>query len=233
MNHHKTILTRLKRTKGKGTRQSKSDSYISSGHHYYDISVPERRKIAKEWLGKNQSIPNKEFIVFLDHLFKGKSHEEKTIASHLLGYHTEHRKVIAPRYLDDWLNSLVGWAEIDTLCFNVFTSSEISRDWKSWKTFLQKLSKNKNISKRRAALVFLVGPVHYSDDERFSKLAFEIINKLKHEKAIIITKAISWLLRSMVKHHKRAVRDYVEREKSALPKIAIRETYRKIKTGKK
>ena len=36
--------------------------------------------------------------------------------------------------------------------------------------------------------------------------AFEIIEALKAERDIIITKAVSWLLRSMVQHHKRGGR---------------------------
>ena len=54
-----------------------------------------------------------------------------------------------------------------------------------------------------------------------------------HEKDILITKAISWLLRSLVKYHKNEVDQVIEQNKETLPKIAIRETKRKIETGRK
>jgi len=102
-----------------------------------------------------------------------------------------------------------------------------------WESFIKKLSRDANINKRRAALVFLVGPVTYSSDKKLSKLAFSMIEALKHEKPILITKAISWLLRSLVKHHKEEVLAYVTRNAWSLPKIAVRETLVKIRTGKK
>ncbi|MDP2951009.1 MAG: DNA alkylation repair protein, partial [bacterium] len=64
-------------------------------------------------------------------------------------------------------------------------------------------------------------------------LAFENIEKLKPEKDILITKAISWLLRNLIKYHKKEVADYLKKNKNSLPKIAVRETEKKIKTGKK
>lgn len=95
------------------------------------------------------------------------------------------------------------------------------------------LSRDRNINKRRAALVFLTGPVRYSDDERIVALAFEIIDTLKPERDIMITKAVSWLLRSMVQHHKRAVAAYIKENRNSLPAVAVRETSRKIATGRK
>lgn len=59
------------------------------------------------------------------------------------------------------------------------------------------------------------------------------IERLKHEKEILITKAISWVLRSAVTHHEQAVKRYVLANKDTLPKIAVRETLVKIKTGTK
>ena len=80
-------------------------------------------------------------------------------------------------------------------------------------------------------MVFLTTPVSQSADKRLSDLAFENIDRLKHEKDILITKAISWILRSLVKHHKKEVSKYLEDSKESLPKIAIRETKNKITYG--
>ena len=230
---HKKLLAEIKKHKGKGTNHSNSESYIGSGHIYYDVSVPVRRHIAKEWLKKHKEISDKEFVAVLDSLYQGKSHEEKTLASMLLGYHHLHRKTIKPKHLDRWLNHLVGWAEVDSLCQNVFTAEELLVDWKLWELFIQKLARDKNINKRRASLVLLTGPTHRSEDKRLRDLAFQTIDKLKHEKPIIITKAISWLLRDMSRQHKGEVERYLKANENTLPKVAVRETWRKIKTGRK
>lgn len=71
-------------------------------------------------------------------------------------------------------------------------------------------------------------PVRQSTDPRVSKLAFKIIDKLKGENHPLVTKAIFWLLRDLIKNHRREVEKYLEENQATLPKIAIRETKRKL-----
>ncbi|KKS65087.1 MAG: hypothetical protein UV33_C0013G0017, partial [Candidatus Daviesbacteria bacterium GW2011_GWA1_42_6] len=98
---------------------------------------------------------------------------------------------------------------------------------------LNKFVKDPDIHKRRASLVLLTKPVSHSDDPRFSDLAFENLDKLKKEKDILITKAVSWLLRDLIKYHRDRVEDYLKANKAILPKIAVREVTNKLQTGKK
>jgi 3-methyladenine DNA glycosylase AlkD len=106
-------------------------------------------------------------------------------------------------------------------------------DWTTWKKLIKSFVKDKNISKRRASLVLLTKSLRQSDDIKLSKLAFENIEKLKHEKEILITKAISWLLRSLVKFHSKQLSIYLKENRDTLPKIAYREAYCKLTTGRK
>jgi 3-methyladenine DNA glycosylase AlkD len=231
--HHRALLSEIKKHQRKRVHSEANDSYLSSGHRYYDVSVPARRALAKAWLKQNRSIPNKDFVAVLDSLFRGKSHEEKTVASIVLAEHRAGRDAIGPKHLNAWLDHLVGWAEIDSLCQGAFKADEILANWAGWERFIRKLSRDKNINKRRAALVFLTGPVRTSDDRRLAALALEMIEALKSEREIIITKAISWLLRSLVQQHKRNIAEYVKTNRQSLPAIAVRETTRKIATGRK
>ena len=231
--HHKVLLAEIEKHQRKRAHSQSNDSYLSSGHRYYDVSVPARRAMSKAWLKANRGILDKEFVAVLDSLILGKSHEEKTVACILLASHASGREVVGPKKLDAWLNYLVGWAEIDSLCQNVFKAEEVLGDWPAWERFIRKLSRDKNINKRRAALVFLTGPVRYSSDKRLAALAFDMVDALKAERDIIITKAVSWLLRSLTENHKHAVATYIARSRASLPAIAVRETTRKIKTGRK
>lgn len=230
---HKKILAEIKKQSGNGTTLSKKESYLLSGHFYYDVSVPLRKKIAKEWFVKNKDISPKEFLLMIDSLYSGNSHEEKNTASNLLGFSPEKRSTISIKRIDTWLNELAGWSEIDSLCYNVFTGEELLHKWSLWEKFLHKLSLDTNLNKKRASLVFLAGAVSYSQDPRLLQLSFTLTERLKSHKEIIITKAISWLLRSMVKYHKKEVSEYIKENQNTLPKIAIRETTRKIQTGRK
>jgi 3-methyladenine DNA glycosylase AlkD len=231
--HHRVLLGDLEKHRRNRVHSQSNDSYLSSGHHYHDVSVPTRRTLARAWLEKNRDLPDAEFLAVLESLYRGRSHEEKTLASILLSYHRGGRKIVGLKQLNAWLDDLAGWAEIDMLCSGVFTADEMLGNWRAWERFIRGLSHDRNINKRRAALVFLTAPVRYSDDRRLSELGFEVIEALQPEREIIITKAVSWLLRSMVRYHKRAVSACLKQNQSSLPAVAVRETKRKIATGRK
>lgn len=81
--------------------------------------------------------------------------------------------------------------------------------------------------------MLLTGPVSHTEDKKLLDISLQNIDRLKQEKDILITKAISWLLRSLVQYHKQAVSEYIDKNLASLPPIAIREAKRKILTGKK
>jgi len=105
--------------------------------------------------------------------------------------------------------------------------------WKTWKKNILKFSRKENIQLRRASLVLQCRPSRNSDDPKLRRLAFETIGRLKSEKEVLITKAVSWLLRSLAVKNGPEVLRYLQANQESLPKIAYRETMKKIKTGKK
>lgn len=230
---HSEILREFKKHAGRGTQHSGSTSYLGNNHFSYRISVPVLRDIARAFLRKHEGISPQEFLGLTHALFKGRSYDEKAMAAMLLGYATAHRKHVTPRHLGTWLDDLVGWAEVDSLCQSTFDAEELLVDWSAWKAMLVAFSKDTNVHKRRASLVLLTKPVSHSADARFSTLAFANIGRLKGEKDILITKAISWILRSLIRYHKKEVAAYLKQNADTLPKIAIRETRRKLLTGRK
>lgn len=230
---HQRIIKALKTKANPGNHQHYNGSYTGSRHFFYAVPVPERRAILRELRRKHKAVSAKEWVQLVDALISGESHEEKTMGAMLLGYETKAREAVGFPRLDRWLNKLVGWAEIDAFCYNVFTADELLTEWKSWQAFLRALAKDKNINKRRAALVYLTHPTTKSDDARLHELAYELIDRLKPENDILITKAISWLLRSMADTKPERVAAYLEKNEETLPKIATRETRKKLLTGKK
>lgn len=230
---HKELLSEIRKHAGEKTTQSASNNYLGSGHYYYSISVPVKRKIVKNWLRAHKDITVIELTELIDSLILGKSYEEKTIAGLLIGYLPKQRKSIKLSQLEHWLNYTVGWAEVDTFCQSNFSAKELSSNWNEWKSLINKLSKDKNINKKRAALVLLTDPISEYSSNNLSNLAFQTIDVLKTEKSVLITKAISWLLRSMIRNYRQKVSEYLNENADYLPKIAIRETKRKLLTGKK
>ncbi len=229
---HQALLTEIKKNSGQATQHTFQDNYLGNSHPRYAISTPKLRSVGKAWIKANVLSP-KEFLGLITALMKAPSGTEKMMAGILLDYSGKERMSFDPKILNQWLNNLEGWAEIDTVCYGHFSADQILEDWLRWTKLLSQLNKSKNINKRRASLVLLCKALTRSDDKRLAALTFQFIEELKHEKEILITKAVSWTLRSMVKLHRAALKKYVEENKATLPAIAVRETLTKLKTGRK
>lgn len=229
--YHKEILNAIKSIKP--TRDKESKKYHGNTHIHYLLSVPTVRIIVKDFVAKHADISFSEFIDLLNSLSTGVSYEEKSIVGKLIEYYPKLRPQIQPEHIDEWLNYLEGWAEIDSLCQSIFMAQDLLHNWTKWKKALVSFSQDKNVSKRRASLVLLTNAVSQTSDDDLIDVAFKNIETLKSEKNILISKAISWLLRSLVKMHKERVILYIEKNKESLPKIAVRETMTKIVYGKK
>jgi 3-methyladenine DNA glycosylase AlkD len=231
--HHKEILDLIISLSGEPTAHTFSDDYLGTSHPRYPINNPTLRQIAKEWMRDHKSLSIKDFESLLTSLIKGKSTTEKLMAGMLMDAATKPQRQINPKVFDTWLDHLEGWAEVDTICTGEFTVTEVPRQWPVWKKLLIDFSKSKNIHKRRASLALLCSPIRRMTDPDVAKTAFQIIQRLKIEKEILITKAVSWLLRSMTVTFKKEVADFVDEHETYLPKIAVRETRVKLLTGRK
>ena len=230
---HKEILKQIQQNSGKPTQHTFLNSYLGNDHSRYPIDAPTMRTIAKEWMRTHRDLEPDAFADLLTSLIAGKSSTEKMMAGIMMGYSTPMQRTFNPVIFDQWLDHLVGWAEIDAVCTGDYTITQLPAYWTEWKKLLNKFSKDPNINKRRASLVLFCSPLSRFQDSRMEKMAFQIIDRLKREKEVLITKAISWVLRSMVKHYPQSVSDYLKKNADSLPKIAIRETLVKLKTGKK
>ena len=210
-----------------------NDSYTGSGHPFFYVSVPEMRRMARAWLAAHRHAPDAALLAMADRLFAGAHYEEKVLGAILLQTNARIHRQLTPATVYRWLDDLNGWAEIDSLCTGAFWGELMAADWPAWRALIGGLAADANINKRRAALVLLTAPTRTSDDPRFSDLAFEVIARLQGERAILITKAVSWLLRSMAGRHGAAVAGYLDANAASLPAIAVRETRVKLATGTK
>lgn len=230
---HTEILDQIKHQSPTHKSKMMGSSYSGSSHSRFGLSVPETRALASTWAKGHKTLSFEEFSQLINSLFHGESTDEKKVASELLRFFPKHRELIPISTIETCLTQLEGWEEIDTLCHSIFTVDDVLKNWSQWQPFLDKLSHSSHISQQRASLVLLTGPVSQSEDKRLAELAFQNIDRLKSEKSILITKAISWLLRSLIRHHREHVETYLNQNESLLPKIAVREARNKLRTGRK
>lgn len=218
---------------GVATQHTFLDSYLGNSHPRYPINAPTLRAIAKDWMRAHRDMSAKDLANMLTSMAEGKSGTEKVMVGILLDNATKDQKQFDPKLFDKWLDHLEGWAEVDAVCTGKYCITEIPENIPQWKKILAAFSKSKNINKRRASIVFLCSPLSQCDNPALAEIAFENIDRLKGEKEIIITRAISWVLRSMVKFHRKSLEGYLKKNEKSLPAIAVRETKVKLLTGKK
>jgi 3-methyladenine DNA glycosylase AlkD len=231
---HRLLRAALQGLAGTGsTDHHGSGAYTGSPHPALGVSTPAMRRLAREWLAAHEALSPDEILAVADSLFAGDVLDEHTLAALIVGYSGRARRATTPERFDLWLDSLVGWAEIDALCSNAFQAEDFLADWSLWGGYLRWLATDSDINKRRASLVLLTGPVRRSDDERLGETAFANVAALQRERATLITKAVSWLLRNLIAHSRDDVVRYLEANRSVLPAIAVREVLAKLETGRK
>ncbi|MDI7275093.1 MAG: DNA alkylation repair protein [Anaerolineae bacterium] len=229
------LLEELRRAAGCGPddHPEPGNRYIGTTKPFYPVSAPAVGRAVREFKARHPGLALAEYVALLDELCLGRTHNDLSLASGLLALWPALRRRIEPRCLDRWLDHVEGWAETDSLCQSTFTAAELLSRWEEWQALLEKLVGDQNIHKRRASLVLLTRPVRESGDERLVAQALANVERLKGERHVLITKAISWLLRELTRNHRERVAAYLEANEASLPSVAVRETRRKLLTGRK
>jgi 3-methyladenine DNA glycosylase AlkD len=210
-----------------------ADTYLGTTHPRYSISGPNLRMLAREWTRQHATMKSGEMVEILTWLIHGPSATEKLMAGMIMDHLRKAQRLFSPVVFDDWLIHVEGWAEVDAICTGKFMTHHLPLYWSEWKPLLKTFAKSKDVQKRRASLVCFCSPVRHVVNDDFALTALSNIKHLQNEKAILITKAISWLLRSMVKHHRKQVESFLKKNRDTLPSIAIRETEKVLLTGRK
>lgn len=232
---HQKIIKEISQMKSNSTPENISfgQRYIGTDKPYHGFTTKQIVDLAKKIFKENQ-LNSDEIIQLLNSLYQhGTSYTEIVLGPMILSLSPLTLKNFDPQNLDLWLNYTHGWAENDVLCQSNYTADILLSNWSEWQKILKEFNQSSNINKRRASLVLLTKSLRQSDDPRLSKLAFANVEHLKGETDILITKAVSWILRSLVSFHKDEVLQYLEANKDSLPKIAYRETLSKALTGRK
>lgn len=231
--HHQELVRAIQKVAGKPVRDPFLENYLGHPHPVYRIDSASLRKIARAWMTANRDMKGDDFALVIKRLVTAKTFTEKVLAGLLIDVSRPLQRTFDPAWFDRWLNHLIGWCEVDTLCTGRYPEKEVPAQWTAWKKLLDKFSRDKNIQKRRASLVLLCSPLRRNPDERLLQQALRNVDRLRHEKEVLTTKAISWVLRSASVHYPKEVKKYVTLNEANLPRIAVRETLTKIATGTK
>ncbi len=233
--YHAQLLLELRQLAGCGPEANPmpGNPYLGTTKPFYSAEATTGRSAVRAFRARHPDLTPSEYLALLDGLFLGQTCNDIFLGSLLLALWPDKRRQVEPERIDRWLDHVEGWAETDSLCQSVFPAAELLARWEAWQALLEKLVGDGNIHKRRASLVLLTRPVRESADERLFRQALANIERLKRERHILITKAVSWLLRELIKLHREAVEAYLSENAGSLPAIALRETRNKLLTGRK
>lgn len=207
--------------------------YLGTPREVLGVRADDLRKLAKEVAKANQAWDDVAWLALFDALYAGDLFEQRSLAGLLLGVLHPLRRRLELEHLRGWLAQQAGWAEVDTTCQSAWTDKEVLARWEEWDPFLDELSRAGNISLRRASLVLLVTPLRHNADPRLTQRALANVQRLQHERDRMITKAVSWVLRSMVAEQPETVRRYLDEHAGELQATVVREVRKKLDTGRK
>jgi 3-methyladenine DNA glycosylase AlkD len=231
--HHQAILRRFQSAiPGRGNVKQRPE-HLGTKRLWYGLKNEQSRAIVLDFIAAHKDLRYEDWLALIDALYHGESYEERCAPRTLFRKYPRYRRLLPLAQLDAWLGCLNGWAEVDSTCQTVYSAEDLLADWSGWSALLDALAGDANVNKRRAALVLLTAPISQTDDIRILDMSLEQIDRLKGDKDGRITKAISWLLRKGIKQHRAAIAAYIDANATALPAIALRETRRKLATGKK
>ena len=231
--HHQSILRQFQQVVPGRGQTTQRPEHLGTARKWYGLKNDQRRRIMLDFCAAHQDLSFTDWLALIDSLYRGDSYEERCAPQTLFRKFPRYRRQLPLSQLDAWLSCLDGWAEIDSTCQIVFSDQDFLADWAGWSALLAALSDDADVNKRRAALVLLTAPITQSADARILELSLRLIDSLKPEKEPLITKAISWLLRKGIKQHREAIAAYLAANAAILPAIALRETRKKLSTGKK
>ncbi len=178
------------------------------GDVFLGLSVPESRKIAKDFI----RLP---FGQIKKHL-QSKIHEERLIALLILVEkynHEKEKQKIVDFYLKS-TKSINNWDLVDLTADKILGNYLLDKE----KSILYYLSKSKNLWERRISIVSTFAFIknnQFQDTLKISKL----LMKDKHD---LIHKATGWMLREIGKRNQKVLENFLKQNYEQIPRTTLR-----------
>ncbi|MFM7175198.1 MAG: DNA alkylation repair protein [Caldilinea sp.] len=207
--------------------------YLGTSRQVLGVRTEDLRAQARATAKAHAGWSDAQWLALLDALYAGVLFEQRSLAGLLLGRLNSLRRRLDLARLQGWLAQQIGWAEVDATCQSSWSDQEVLARWDEWDPFLNGLSQADTLSLRRASLVLLITPLRHNADPRLTHRALANVQRLQGERDRMITKALSWVLRTMIAEQPDAVRRYLAGNAGELPSAVVREVRKKLETGRK
>ncbi|SEG20802.1 3-methyladenine DNA glycosylase AlkD [Halpernia humi] len=189
------------------------------GDEFIGVTVPEQRKIAKEYYKKIS-------ILELEELLSSKIHEHRLCALFMLiskyeksKNYTEKQEIVE-FYLKN-KNQINNWDLVDASCYKILGSYcfDYQKD-----EILDSLSAEENLWSKRMAIV---STMHYIKKGKFHLTKKFVLKNLEHPHDLM-HKANGWLLREMGKKNEQELLGFLEKNYQKMPRTTLRYAIEKL-----
>ena len=206
-----------------------SQNFFKENITCYGIKSPVVQKIGKEYFKTIKD--NKKTYIFelCEELWQSGYIEESFIACNWSYYVHKNYEPKDFKVFEKWIEKYVSnWASCDTLSNH--TLGEFLEMYPENVSRLKKWATSQNRWARRAAAVSLIIPAKKG---MFLSDVFEIADILLLDRDDLVQKGYGWMLKVASHTHQQEVFDYIMRNKSTMPRTALRYAIEKMPTDLK
>jgi 3-methyladenine DNA glycosylase AlkD len=184
----------------------------------YGLKTAAVMAIAKKYWKEIQHRDKQEIFALCEELYRSGYIEESFVVSnwaHALSSRYEREDLaVFRRWIDTYITN---WASCDGFCNH--TIGDFIEQYPEYTAELKRWTQSGNRWMRRAAAVSLIVPAKHGT---FLTEAIEIANLLLTDTDDMVQKGYGWLLKEASRQHQAEVFTYVMRNKSVMPRTALR-----------
>jgi 3-methyladenine DNA glycosylase AlkD len=224
----KKIQTELKNTSDEKTLAT-SQLFFKEEIKSYGVKTETVRKISKNEFKTLKTSSKSEIFELCEELWKSGYMEESLIACDWS--YSIHKKYEPGDFqvFEKWIKTYVNnWASCDTFCNH--TMGAFLEMYPQNLSGLKIFARSDNRWMRRAASVSLIIPARKG---KFLKEILEIASLLIKDKDDLVQKGYGWMLKVASQSHQQEIFDFVMKNKSSMPRTALRYAIEKMPTDLK
>jgi 3-methyladenine DNA glycosylase AlkD len=209
-----------------------SDSHtVSTGQNYfkekvktYGVKIMLVGTIAKAYDKDILVLSKSDIFKLCEDLWQSGYLEESFIACHFSYLIRKNYEPVDFLIFEKWINNYVSnWASCDTMCNH--TVGAFVELYPQYLDNLRIWAKSNNRWMRRAAAVSLIIPARHG---KFLSEIFSIADILLLDEDDLVQKGYGWMLKAASEAHQKEVYDYVMKNKTKMPRTALRYAIEKM-----
>lgn len=190
----------------------------------HGVRIPVVREISKQYFSHVKDRPKQEIYGLCNILVQSSYIEEMIIAfDWVFRLRKKYEQSDFYRF-ESWLKQyVVNWATCDDFCTHAF--GNFLYQYPQYVSFVKKWTQSDNRWVKRATAVIMI---HSIRQNAHIDYAFEIATLLLHDQDYMVQKGYGWMLKEISKVYPEKVFEYVQNNKSTMPRTALRYAIEKL-----